>query len=406
MATAVGAKDALALAVQASGVADRLEAEGGLEAEGRLENLAELVNAAATFETLARRNGEAGDIEAFLESAALLGSADDAPRDDGRGQITLMTLHAAKGLEFGVVFLIGLEEHGFPHSRAVLDDDESAIEEERRLAYVGITRARRRLVLSWAARRMVQGVVKPRDPSRFLFEIPREVLEGDVPRRGGDGERASLLAQWRARQAGAGRGWSDRRGDGDDDDGSARVVYDPDVVDIAPAARPPREPRTRLGMTDPGDDDRRRGAVVHDAAFADARAGSDDAPSATRTTVVRDDDDAPRVGGFGRPARRFALGAPGGTATATTTTSTTTMSTTTATSTTTTTTVDRGDDEGADGFASGDRVFHRLFGDGTIVGRRGAGRALNCLVRFDSERAPRLIAARHLKPADAAGDPA
>jgi DNA helicase-2/ATP-dependent DNA helicase PcrA len=379
---ALGAKDALALAVQSSGVADRLEAEGGLEAEGRLENLAELVNAAATFEQLARRNGEAGDIEAFLESAALLGGADDAPNDDGRGQITLMTLHAAKGLEFAVVFLVGLEEHGFPHSRAILDDDGDAIEEERRLAYVGITRARRRLVLSWAGRRMVQGIVKPRDPSRFLFEIPREVLEGDVPRRGGAFERASLLDTWRARPT---RPLPARAAtDDDDDDDGHHVVYDDDV-DAAP--RPRRESRTRLVVTEPGHQPGGDDVIVRD-----ARPGTDAGPP--RTVVVRDDDTSARVGGFG--GRRFALGAaalrpsssPRG----------------------------AGDDDGRPGppddnegdgadFAAGARVFHRLFGDGTIVGRRGAGRALNCLVRFDSERAPRLIAARHLKSASS-GDSA
>jgi DNA helicase-2/ATP-dependent DNA helicase PcrA len=373
----LGAKDALALAVQTSGVADRLEAEGGLEAEGRLENLAELVNAAATFEELARRNGEAGDIEAFLESAALLGSADDNPADEGRGRVTLMTLHAAKGLEFDVVFLVGLEEHGFPHSRAVLDDDDGAIEEERRLAYVGITRARKRLVLSYAARRMVQGVTKMRDPSRFLFEIPRALLEGDVPRRAGDrgAERGSLLDEWRTRHLG--RRPAPARDD-DDDGGGVRVVYDDDAVAVP---RAPRVPRTQLvapPRDDTGDD-------------GDDSGGSGDGASAgaaTRTSVVvRDDDPAVGIGGFGGAARRFRLGVAA--------TAKATSSPSPGSSSSPSRVVVDGDGEGG-AFATGDRVAHRLFGEGTIVGQRGSGRALNCLVRFDSERAPRLIAARHL----------
>jgi DNA helicase-2/ATP-dependent DNA helicase PcrA len=410
--SALGAKDALALAVEASGVAERLAAEGGLEAEGRLENLAELVNAAATFEELARRNGEAGDIEAFLESAALLGSADDGPKDDGRGQVTLMTLHAAKGLEFDVVFLCGLEEHGFPHSRAIVDDDASSLEEERRLAYVGITRARKRLVLSYAARRMVQGVVKQRDPSRFLFEIPRNVLEGDVPRRAGDGPRSSsLLDQWRSRRANTLRRGGNIDDDDNDNGGGARVVYDDDDgVGFGGSHRRPKEPKTRLGPAPGGsgvDNDEGNGDDGDD--------DGDDSSSATRqTVVVRDDDDgAAGVGGFGSAARRFrlnaaakAVAARGAEAptNATNATTTTTSTTTTTTTMTTARAVDGDDDQAS--FASGDRVFHRLFGDGTIVGARGAGRALNCLVRFDSERAPRLIAARHLKPASSAGDSA
>jgi DNA helicase-2/ATP-dependent DNA helicase PcrA len=416
-AATLGAKDALALAVQASGVADRLAAEGGLEAEGRLENLAELVNAAATFEELARRNGEAGDIEAFLESAALLGSADDAPQDDGRGQVTLMTLHAAKGLEFDVVFLVGLEEHGFPHSRAVLDDDDRAIEEERRLAYVGITRAKRRLVVSYASRRMVQGVVKARDPSRFLFEIPRDVLEGDIPRRGSDGgpgrgAGSPLLDEWRRRQGGSARSLrTDLGADHDDDHGNeddgasgVRVVYDDDGAPVR--ARRPKEPRTLLVP-------RPDTAALDDG-------GEDNDAGPTGPVVVRDDEEgAGGVGGFGGAARRFRLGTgarvvadrTGGTARPTilssavrmTPTAATTMPTT-ATSTapaSTTTVVEERDDGGeARGFSAGARVFHRLFGDGTVVGARGAGRALNCLVRFDSQRAPRLIAARHLKPVE------
>ena len=122
------------------------------------------------------------DVLGFLEDAALLGGDERSPDEDDSGEhVTLMTLHAAKGLEFDLVFVMGLEEHSFPHSRALREDaDPTDLEEERRLAYVGITRAKQRLILSYAQRRMVQGVIKPRRPSRFLEEIPEEVLDGDL----------------------------------------------------------------------------------------------------------------------------------------------------------------------------------------------------------------------------------
>ncbi len=362
--SSLGAKDAVALAVQVSGVSDRLEAEGGLEAEGRLENLMELVNAAAAFEETAKKTGEVADVEAFLESASLLGSADDSPKEDGSGQITLMTLHACKGLEFDVVFMVGLEEHGFPHSRAVIDDDSIALEEERRLAYVGITRARRRLLLSWAAQRMVQGQLKARDPSRFLFEIPTSVLEGDLPRRRhsswGESQRESLLDQWRARHRPA----RDDDDDGDDGTGGPRIVYD-DVPEDR--VRPRREPRTRLVMTEPG--------------------GAPSTAIVIPQRVVDRDDDAGDEHEVPRPAgRRFVLGVPVKTATTQTSSSTTTPELIV-------------EPDLAQGFRAGARVSHRLCGDGTVVGQRGAGTAATVVVRFDGERGPRVIAARFLATA-------
>ena len=356
----LGAKDAIALAIKTSGVDDRLEAEGGLEAEGRLENLAELINAAAAFEAEAKRNGEVADIEAFLENAALLGSADEAAKDDGRGQITLMTLHAAKGLEFDVVFLVGLEEHGFPHSRAVLGDDPSQIEEERRLAYVGITRARQRLVISWAQQRMVQGVVKSRDPSRFLFEIPPSALEGDIPRRSHQQHRPrdSLIELWnKQRQARL------RNNDDVDEPGSVRIEYDPEAFD---GQRPQRTSRTRLVMTEPG-------AVPDDVDVNDAVEGTHDAPTRTVVPVVEE---------VVRPApRRFAMGSTPPSAAAAASSSSMNVVL----------------DEEPAIFNAGARVSHRLFGGGVVVGQRGSGKLANILVRFDAERSPRLISARHLQ---------
>jgi DNA helicase-2/ATP-dependent DNA helicase PcrA len=123
---------------------------------------------------------------ALLEQISLVADADEIP-DNEEGQVTLMTLHTAKGLEFPVVFLTGLEEGLFPHSRAWMDNAE--MEEERRLAYVGITRARERLYLTLAESRMVWGTSNRSAPSRFLDEIPADLLSWI---RGGPGDSASV----------------------------------------------------------------------------------------------------------------------------------------------------------------------------------------------------------------------
>jgi DNA helicase-2/ATP-dependent DNA helicase PcrA len=151
--------------------------------EGRIENLAELVAVAREFEE-AQPGGSLTD---FLEGVSLVADADEVPDEafsDGAdelkphedpGVVSLMTLHTAKGLEFPVVFLTGLEEGVFPHLRALTDSDE--LEEERRLAYVGITRARERLYLSRAGVRSAWGAPQYNPPSRFLDEIPDDLVE-------------------------------------------------------------------------------------------------------------------------------------------------------------------------------------------------------------------------------------
>ncbi|HKN91552.1 MAG TPA: UvrD-helicase domain-containing protein, partial [Acidimicrobiia bacterium] len=139
-----------------------LEAEHSLEATGRLENLAELVGVASEHEELA----------AFLEAVALVNDADDLDDDDSR--VALMTLHTAKGLEFPAVFMVGMEEGVFPHMRALGEPDE--LEEERRLCYVGMTRAREYLHLSHATCRGLWGSVQWNPPSRFLKEVPEMLL--------------------------------------------------------------------------------------------------------------------------------------------------------------------------------------------------------------------------------------
>ena len=157
----------------ASGYRDALKAERTAEAEARLENLEELVAASEEFIVTQQAAGvEAVTLAAFLDSIALVADTDDLEAE--AGGVTLMTLHSAKGLEFPVVFLTGLEEGVFPHSRSMQEPEE--LEEERRLCYVGITRAKEHLVISYALHRRIQGYGVA-EPSRFLLEIPEEQLE-------------------------------------------------------------------------------------------------------------------------------------------------------------------------------------------------------------------------------------
>ena len=143
--------------------------------ESRLDNLRELVTVAQEFSETREGTPEARSLDAFLERVSLVADADSIPDADGTGGVvTLMTLHTAKGLEFPVVFLTGMEDAVFPHIRALSDPDELA--EERRLAYVGITRARERLLLSRALARSAFGQPAWNGPSRFLDEIPGELV--------------------------------------------------------------------------------------------------------------------------------------------------------------------------------------------------------------------------------------
>jgi len=155
--------------ITASGYAEELQAEGTPEAQSRLENLKELVTAAQEFV----ERSEEGGLQAFLDSVALIADIDEYA--EGRGAVTLMTLHMAKGLEFPTVFMVGMEEGIFPHAYAMADERE--LEEERRLCYVGMTRAKRRLYLTSARQRRLYGSQSFNLPSRFLDEIPSEVLE-------------------------------------------------------------------------------------------------------------------------------------------------------------------------------------------------------------------------------------
>lgn len=160
--------DLIDAAIVETGYQTMLEEEGTDEAYSRLENLRELVTVAAEFEQV---TGEEG-LEAFLQHLALVTDLDTWQEEADR--VTLMTLHAAKGLEFPVVFLAGMEEGLFPHARAL--DEEGGMEEERRLCYVGMTRAKERLYLSHARSRTIFGATMPGVPSRFLEEVPAELL--------------------------------------------------------------------------------------------------------------------------------------------------------------------------------------------------------------------------------------
>jgi DNA helicase-2/ATP-dependent DNA helicase PcrA len=172
--TDVARRDSVAIAIgkllDQSGYLSDLREERSEEAEGRIENLMELVSAAREYEN---RDPDAS-IGGFVDQLSLLSDADEA-QGAANARTWLMTMHSAKGLEFPVVFIAGLEEGLFPHSRS--RDDQEELEEERRLCYVGMTRARTRLVLTSAARRRVFGDYQATEPSRFLDEIPPDLVE-------------------------------------------------------------------------------------------------------------------------------------------------------------------------------------------------------------------------------------
>ncbi|MDX1690381.1 MAG: DNA helicase PcrA [Acidimicrobiia bacterium] len=193
-----GPRAALQAVLDDTGYVAELESERSIESLGRVENLKELTSVAAEFEETGPVGG-AGDevwedldglrrLELFLESVSLVSDLDNLEQDTG--SVTLMTLHNAKGLEFPVIFLCGLEEGIFPHMRSLGDPHQ--LEEERRLAYVGITRAQERLYLTHAVTRTLWGATNYNSPSRFLGEIPDELaVAADERTRRPDKESAS-----------------------------------------------------------------------------------------------------------------------------------------------------------------------------------------------------------------------
>ena len=165
---------ALGKMLDRTGYLTALRDENTEEANERIENLMELVSAARDYEA---RDREAS-LSGFVDRLSLLSEVDEES-GDRNAQVWLMTMHAAKGLEFPVVFIAGMEEGLFPHSRS--SDDEAELEEERRLFYVGMTRAERRLFLTSAARRRVFGEYQSTEPSRFLDEVPAELVQRLAP---------------------------------------------------------------------------------------------------------------------------------------------------------------------------------------------------------------------------------
>mgnify|MGYP001194201590 CR=1 FL=1 len=185
-----------------SGYLEVLREEQGPEAESRLQNVQEFLTVTQQFDD--QTGGQPGKLAEFLEQVALVSDVDAYEED--AGSITLMTLHAAKGLEFPVVFLVGMEEGVFPHSRAVWEPGE--IEEERRLAYVGMTRAQEILILTWARQRTLYGSTNLSVMSRFIEEIP-EHLRKDVTATGArgllpDAEQQAAAARAPGEAGGAG----------------------------------------------------------------------------------------------------------------------------------------------------------------------------------------------------------
>jgi DNA helicase-2/ATP-dependent DNA helicase PcrA len=159
--------------LERSGYLEALEAERTIEARGRIENLEELVGVAREYESAAQARAEEPTLSQFLQEISLFSAQDELP-EESTGQVTLMTLHNAKGLEFRAVFMLGMEDGIFPHSRSIEEND---IEEERRLCYVGMTRAKERLTLTHAARRSLYGRTDANLPSRFLDELPEVGVE-------------------------------------------------------------------------------------------------------------------------------------------------------------------------------------------------------------------------------------
>ena len=158
--------------LDATGYVQRLKEEDNPEAESRIENLEEFDNAITKF---AEERGEEGTLQTFLEEMSLVSDADDTDAEGEARNVTMMTLHISKGLEYPVVFVVGMEEGLFPSSRAIEGSgDPTAIEEERRLCYVGMTRAEKKLFLTYARQRKWWGQEQMNPPSRFLKELPKE----------------------------------------------------------------------------------------------------------------------------------------------------------------------------------------------------------------------------------------
>lgn len=164
-------QDLIEAILEETGYEEELKAEGEIESETRMENIQELISKAAAYEEDAKHPS----LDGFLEQVALVADIDNV--DSSEDRVTLMTLHSAKGLEFPKVYLAGMEDGLFPGMMAISSDDRTDMEEERRLCYVGITRAKEELVITAARKRMTHGEMRYCKPSRFVEEIPAELLK-------------------------------------------------------------------------------------------------------------------------------------------------------------------------------------------------------------------------------------
>ncbi|HEY4392822.1 MAG TPA: 3'-5' exonuclease [Polyangia bacterium] len=240
--------------MEESGYRDALASESSLEAEGRLENLMEFIAQMREYE----KEAEDPTLVGFLERVALASDVDGY--DAEKGAVSLMTVHTAKGLEFPAVFITGMEERIFPHARSV--DDDTAVEEERRLCYVAVTRARKQLVLSRVRRRRLSGQELPGIPSRFLAELPADAIEAIVMERpAGYGGSADGEGPW-------GGSWNRDGGSGYDtrSGGRSRGGGGGGRSSNVPPAKPAPRPRSAGGELvidyDAGPSDEPGGLVV------------------------------------------------------------------------------------------------------------------------------------------------
>ena len=222
--------------LEQTGYVQTLRAEDSVEADARIENLNEVLGSMVEFE----REAEEPTVARFLELVTLQTDADRGA--DDKDSVTLMTVHAAKGLEFPVVMVAGLEEETFPHKGLSEDDEPEDLEEERRLAYVAFTRARQRLFLSYAEARRVYGELRYRRRSRFLDEIPANELELVGETRAA---RAAVAATGMRHAQG---GWSAPRQRG-------AGSWAPAARSQPPAPRPPSRPASNEPRVDRSESD-------------------------------------------------------------------------------------------------------------------------------------------------------
>lgn len=172
-------EDLITDVIETTGYVKELEESGEEDSAGRIENVDELITKLVSFEMEREELGEEATLSGFLEEVALVADIDNVDKDDNR--VLLMTLHSAKGLEFSSVYLSGLEDGIFPSYMTITSDNPEDIEEERRLAYVGITRAKEDLTITYAKARMIRGETQYNAISRFVREIPDKLLDSRIP---------------------------------------------------------------------------------------------------------------------------------------------------------------------------------------------------------------------------------